>query len=547
MQCTRCFNGIWWIAVLLVFLAFTVPATAQSDVLGNAIVAYPIQDYLSWSTSNEIPWSIDFNEGYNDTSSLKSGPIECAGSSRIMMKIQGPATIRFEWKIDGPSGIGQLLFKVDNNKTFECPSRTWTEFNYALSAGATHEVEWCFRKIRSYPSWGGAGWVDDIKTIQIAQCIKNISNKSNTLNISNAQANNSSSCNLTMTNCSSDTNASHGNDSTNTYDSISIQPFYPKDFAKKSMDNPLKFIFIPKSKNKIYNCTLNIDGDDKNPSFQIKANTQNELEADMSSANEGIHRWKVKCCECGGSACNSSETAYFVLSKSNDTTYVDQNHPDESNFTYKDIPSAISRTDDGGRVIIEPGNYTKSFVIERPITIIGRNWPLLSFSNAEGIRINSDNVNISGLNMDGWAGGMCTEFIIENRKNICILNNRINKSHIAIDADGCVDCNISNNNLSEFRYRDSYGIELTNCSNCIIDSNIINDNNLSVRSLIERCISLDTFGNNIYKDNVFGHSDFGVYVRTLRGMKEEDIKKKLADDRNRLTKGCSNILGVKNQ
>jgi hypothetical protein len=157
-----------WRSLLILILIIGVLLSFVLAEGPNNVVNYPIQNYLSWSKIGEIPWTIDYTDGYNDKISLKSGPIECVGASSLRMNnISGPAIIRFKWKRDAGSGIGQLIFRVDVKNIFECNSRDWTDFSYPLNADRSHTLEWNFRKIKSYPLWGGAAWVDNVSLVRM--------------------------------------------------------------------------------------------------------------------------------------------------------------------------------------------------------------------------------------------------------------------------------------------------------------------------------------------------------------------------------------------
>ena len=123
-----------WTQISMVMLLsyMLTPAVMTED--GCSVISYPPQNYLSWSKTGEIPWLLNYTNGYNDTLSdndkicLRSGPIKCGGESNLRMEnISGPSIIQFKWKTDARSGTGQLAFNVDGKTAFECYDRDWTD------------------------------------------------------------------------------------------------------------------------------------------------------------------------------------------------------------------------------------------------------------------------------------------------------------------------------------------------------------------------------------------------------------------------------------
>ncbi|MHB8117446.1 MAG: NosD domain-containing protein [Methanothrix sp.] len=97
--------------------------------------------------------------------SLRSGPIQSGGASCVAKKIEGPARINFWWRADQDiPQVGMLVFMVDNETILQCTSSNWSPMDYAVTSGS-HRLSWEYRKLRSYPEYVGAGWIDDLMIV----------------------------------------------------------------------------------------------------------------------------------------------------------------------------------------------------------------------------------------------------------------------------------------------------------------------------------------------------------------------------------------------
>jgi len=112
---------------------------------------------------SRIVWYIDPSTGHLSPPSLRSGPIQSGGASCVKKQIEGPAMINFWWKadLDIPQA-GMLVFMVDDETILQCTSSDWSPVDYAVPSDS-HRLSWEYRKLRSYPEYAGAGWIDDLK------------------------------------------------------------------------------------------------------------------------------------------------------------------------------------------------------------------------------------------------------------------------------------------------------------------------------------------------------------------------------------------------
>jgi parallel beta-helix repeat protein len=117
-----------------------------------------------FSNCSRIMWYQDISDGCSSSPSFRSGPIRNSGVSCFGRLVEGPANLKFYWKLDRYIHIGELSFKVDNDTIVLCRSSDWTPVSYAIASGM-HWLSWEYRKQYSYPEYEGAGWVDDIQIV----------------------------------------------------------------------------------------------------------------------------------------------------------------------------------------------------------------------------------------------------------------------------------------------------------------------------------------------------------------------------------------------
>jgi hypothetical protein len=119
-------------------------------------------DLTEWEDCGGSSWYIDPSTGHESKFSLRSGPIDCTGISRICREVKGPAEVTFWWQYEPlRQGIAELTFTADNTRRV-CDSSEWSPISYTVRDNNTHQLIWEFRKIKCYPKSTGAGWIDDV-------------------------------------------------------------------------------------------------------------------------------------------------------------------------------------------------------------------------------------------------------------------------------------------------------------------------------------------------------------------------------------------------
>ena len=582
-----------WTQISMVMLFSYMLTSAAMTEDGNNVINYPPQNYLSWSKVGDIPWLVNYTNGYNDTSRnndricLKSGPIKCGGESKLRMEnISGPAIIQFKWKIDAGQRIGQLVFNIDGKNAFECYSRDWTDFSYPLSPERPHSLEWSFKKIKSYPLWDGAGWIDNIDLIKlnsqesethsdqngsdiiigekicnqsmVINCsgnswndVINISDKS-PRQMKNYAYSNKDGSNITIL----VENIIYSRNDLNTNKSnIIIKAQSPKENDILSDEVELQFEYTISNCSRITNCTLMIDNLEKAYSHNIKSDL-NKFRLNRDHNEVGGHEWKIKCCECGG-LCNFSKEVYFKLAEYSDRTYVDPLNPDEAHFRYPTISQALTNTSDFGEIIVEKGTYRESITINRSVTIIGENRPLLLPGPGEDekgiIIINHSDVEIKGVVLKNSKYGIHIAGKKENNllKNITIRENDISACASEIFAEYCKDSIIKGNSIYYSNKSDNCltGIQLNYCNNMTIEFNKLNEESVQLEGAqrMQTCINMlscDEKTIKQIKDNIFEYTRKAINIREGNGQyNKENLIILLKENNNQFGVEDSDIVG----
>jgi hypothetical protein len=128
-------------------------------------VSFDGDSYFNLINCSRIVWYIDPSTGHLSLPSLRSGPIQSGGASCVAKEVEGPARINFWWRVDqDASQVGMLVFMVDNETILQCTSSDWSPVDYAVPSG-NHSLIWKYSKLRSYPEYAGAGWIDDLQIV----------------------------------------------------------------------------------------------------------------------------------------------------------------------------------------------------------------------------------------------------------------------------------------------------------------------------------------------------------------------------------------------
>lgn len=171
--------------------------------------------------------------------------------------------------------------------------------------------------------------------------------------------------------------------------------------------------------------------------------------------------------------------------------------------TYKTINEALENASNGDTIIIHPGYYEESLVIDKSVTLLGQDKEkTIIDGNALGdvIYIDADYVNIRGLTITNASVKSSNAAINIRSNNNSILNNKIinNLFYAVYIASNAKNNSIINNNISN----NEWSIYLNFASNNNISNNIISNNTEYGMYLGSQSNYNDLF-NNIFSDNKY--------------------------------------------
>lgn len=172
------------------------------------------------------------------------------------------------------------------------------------------------------------------------------------------------------------------------------------------------------------------------------------------------------------------------------------------------IQQALGLCKNGDTIVVDAGKYSeKSIVIDKSVTLIGENNPVLDGENKfEVISIKADDVTVQGFTIQHCGASSLDEIAgikIYGRKNVIIKNNNLLQNFFGVYAQFSTNCSIENNKVQ------SAGIASTQTGNAI------------------HCFKCDSM--RIIANTVTGHRD-GIYFEFVnnsiiwRNTSEENIR-----------------------
>ena len=128
--------------------------------------------------SHGTPWERVTDEAHDGVDSLRSGPIGDNEHTELTARIEGPATLRFWWKVDSQERADFLSFIAVPESETSVASETsrqtlrvtpisgkqgWTKVEVRLSEEMVYRVRWTYVKDSSRHAGADAGWIDGIE------------------------------------------------------------------------------------------------------------------------------------------------------------------------------------------------------------------------------------------------------------------------------------------------------------------------------------------------------------------------------------------------
>jgi nitrous oxidase accessory protein len=197
---------------------------------------------------------------------------------------------------------------------------------------------------------------------------------------------------------------------------------------------------------------------------------------------------------------------------------------------YSTIQDAIDNASEGDTIYIKKGVYVENPVVNKTVSLVGEYWAETVIDVTAGLKVESDNVTVTGLTIyDGWDGislsadncNISGNKITDATTGIQISNgenNRVTGNVFeSIGLSAAIRLSYSNNNLVNNNYIDSCteGIQLREGSsnNTVIENMIINCQDVALRLLGSGIGKewYDPSGNTIMRNNI-SNSRIGTTV-----------------------------------
>ena len=175
------------------------------------------------------------------------------------------------------------------------------------------------------------------------------------------------------------------------------------------------------------------------------------------------------------------------------------------------LQNAINKAPIGSTIKLSAGVYSGKIIINKPITIIGKDKGVIIKGDNTGkvITINSSNVTLKNLTITNSGNRMenlDSAIVMDKVKNCEISDCKILNSLYGIDMIMVEDSIISNNYITSKENDISLrgnALKIWYCNNNIIKNNVID------RS---RDVTLTYSHNNIIQDNTFKHNRFSLHI-----------------------------------
>lgn len=208
----------------------------------------------------------------------------------------------------------------------------------------------------------------------------------------------------------------------------------------------------------------------------------------------------------------------------------------------KSIKQAISLAKPGDTLFIESGKYLEgNIIIEKSLTIIGENFPVLDGDNKyEIFTIHAHNVTIRGLKFINTGVASINDLAaikVLDSKGLRIINNRFENTFFGIHFSNSSQSWIEDNELeanAKAEHQIGNGIHLWKCNHITINNNTIKGhrdgiyfefvtNSLITKNYSDRNLRYGLHfmfsHNNEYRENTFTENGAGVAVMYTTGVK----------------------------
>lgn len=146
---------------------------------------------------------------------------------------------------------------------------------------------------------------------------------------------------------------------------------------------------------------------------------------------------------------------------------------------YNSIEHALSQAAENDTLIVNGGiHLINNLIINKPVTLIGRNNPVLDGSSQNQIMyVKSDHVNVSGFTFQNAGRSFINDnaaIKLDSVSNCTVTNNKFLNNFFAVYLAQTSNSKITGNTIEAFNKRETYsgnGIHLWYCKNILIEGN----------------------------------------------------------------------------
>ena len=140
-----------WLAALL---CMALPTQAQT--VYNTALDVNNLDFVNLGTY----FSLDNEAGAEGGTALASNPTGNNGKATLRLKIEGPLSGTFNWKVSSEEQFDKLIFRIDGSEQDSIHGiKNWQTKSFNLGSGE-HTLEWSYEKDNSGSKYQDRGWID---------------------------------------------------------------------------------------------------------------------------------------------------------------------------------------------------------------------------------------------------------------------------------------------------------------------------------------------------------------------------------------------------
>jgi RHS repeat-associated protein len=117
----------------------------------------PLETFAAYTQGGDAPW-------VQDAYFAHSGDIDDGQQSWMQIGVEGPGTVKFQWKVSSESGYDYLEFWVDGMQRDAISGSTnWAEKTFTVTGAGPHTLKWRYAKDGSESIGEDCGWLDAVQ------------------------------------------------------------------------------------------------------------------------------------------------------------------------------------------------------------------------------------------------------------------------------------------------------------------------------------------------------------------------------------------------